>query len=83
MHRSVNIRHNRSGYVHRVYYGTRTKRTQEDAEVQATAMCALLNALKAKRPKRANGRRRGASAPACDGRARDAAAGEAIENLDT
>jgi hypothetical protein len=50
MHRSVNIRHNRSGYVHRVYYGTRTKRTQEDAEVQATAMCALLNALKAKRP---------------------------------
>ena len=48
--RSVNVRHSRSGYVHRVYYGTRTERTEEDAEVQATAICALLNALKAKRP---------------------------------
>ena len=48
--RSVNVRNRRSGYVHRVYYGTRTKRTQEDAETQAIAMCAVLNLLKAKRP---------------------------------
>jgi hypothetical protein len=48
--RSINLRHRKSGYIHRVYYGTRTERTQEDAETQATAMCALLNALKAKRP---------------------------------
>jgi hypothetical protein len=33
-----------------VYYGTRTERTQEDAEIQAMALCAVLNALKAKRP---------------------------------
>ncbi len=48
--RSINIRHARNGHVHRVYYGTRTKRTQEDAEAQATAMCAVLNVFKAKRP---------------------------------
>jgi hypothetical protein len=36
--------------VHRVFYGTRTKRTQEDATAQATALCAVLNAFKAKRP---------------------------------
>lgn len=48
--RSINLRHKKSAYVHRVYYGTRTERTQEDAETQATAMCAVLNALKAKRP---------------------------------
>jgi hypothetical protein len=48
--RSINLRHSRSGYVHRVYYGTRTNRTQEDAEAQATAMCAVLNVFKAKRP---------------------------------
>jgi hypothetical protein len=32
-----------------VYYGTRTERTVEDAEQHATAVCAVLNALKAKR----------------------------------
>ena len=48
--RSINIRHQRSRYIHRVYYGTRTDRTQEDAEIQAVALCAVLNALKAKRP---------------------------------
>lgn len=48
--RSINVRHRRSGFVHHVYYGTRTKRTQEDAETQAIAMCAVLNLLKAKRP---------------------------------
>lgn len=32
-----------------VYYGTRTERTLEDAEQQATALCAVLNALRAKR----------------------------------
>jgi hypothetical protein len=32
-----------------VYYGTRTERTREDAEEHATALCAVLNALKAKR----------------------------------
>ncbi len=48
--RSIKVRHKRSGYVHRVYYGTRTDRTQEDAEQQAVALCAILNALKAKRP---------------------------------
>jgi hypothetical protein len=48
--RSVNIRHTRNGHVHRVFYGTRTKRTQEDATAQATALCAVLNAFKAKRP---------------------------------
>lgn len=48
--RAVLVRNSRSGYSHKVYYGTRTKRTQEDAEVQATGLCALLNALKAKRP---------------------------------
>jgi hypothetical protein len=48
--RSINLRHATNGYVHRIYYGTRTQRTQEDAEAQATAMCAVLNAFKAKRP---------------------------------
>ena len=48
--RSINIRHVRSRFIHRVYYGTRTERTQEEAEMQATALCAVLNALKAKRP---------------------------------
>jgi hypothetical protein len=48
--RSINVLHRRSKYVHRVYYGTRTERTQEDAETQAVALCAILNALKAKRP---------------------------------
>ncbi|MEP6731113.1 MAG: hypothetical protein ABJE10_10770 [bacterium] len=48
--RAVLVKNSKSGYSHKVYYGTRTKRTQEDAEIQATALCALLNALKAKRP---------------------------------
>ncbi len=48
--RSINIQHRVSRFIHRVYYGTRTERTQEDAEVQATALCAVLNATKAKRP---------------------------------
>ena len=48
--RSINVQHRRSRFIHRVYYGTRTERTQEDAEIQATALCALLNVLKAKRP---------------------------------
>ena len=48
--RSINVRHQRSRYIHRVYYGTRTERTQEEAEAQATALCAVLNILKAKRP---------------------------------
>ena len=48
--RSINVRHARSRFIHRVYYGTRTERTQEQAETQATALCAVLNALKAKRP---------------------------------
>ena len=48
--RSINVRHQKSRYIHKVYYGTRTDRTQEDAEVQAMALCAILNLLKAKRP---------------------------------
>jgi hypothetical protein len=48
--RSINVRHQRSRYIHRVYYGTRTDRTQEEAEAQAVALCAILNLLKAKRP---------------------------------
>jgi len=48
--RSINVRHQRSRFIHRVYYGTRTERTQEEAEIQATALCAVLNALKSKRP---------------------------------
>ena len=48
--RSINLQHRTSSYIHRIYYGTRTERTQEDAEIQAVAMAALLNALKAKRP---------------------------------
>ena len=30
--RSINLRHRKSRYIHRVYYGTRTDRTQEDAK---------------------------------------------------
>lgn len=48
--RAILVKNGRSGYSHKVYYGTRTKRKLEDAEVQAVAMCAILNALKAKRP---------------------------------
>lgn len=48
--RAVNVQHRRNRYIHRVYYGTRTGRTLDDALVQATALCAVLNAVKAKRP---------------------------------
>lgn len=48
--RGVRIKNTRSGYSHTIFYGTRTKRTLEEAEVQAIAMCAVLNLLKAKRP---------------------------------
>lgn len=48
--RSVNIQHRRNRFIHRVYYGTRTERTQDDAVIQATALCAVLNAVGAKRP---------------------------------
>ena len=48
--RAVLVRNTRSRFVHKVYYGTRTERTEEEALVQATAICALMNALKAKRP---------------------------------
>jgi len=48
--RAINIQHKRSKFIHRVYYGTRTERTEEDAMIQATALCAVLNAVKAKRP---------------------------------
>jgi hypothetical protein len=48
--RSVNLRHRTTRFVHRVYYGTRTQRTQDQATQQATALAALLNVLKAKRP---------------------------------
>ena len=48
--RSVNVQHRRNRYIHRVYYGTRTERTQDAAVIQATALCAVLNAVKAKRP---------------------------------
>ncbi len=48
--RSVIVQHRRSRFIHRVYYGTRTQRTQEDAMVHATALAAVLNAVNAKRP---------------------------------
>ena len=48
--RAVIVRHSKSRFAHKVYYGTRTQRTEEDAQIQATAICALLNALKSKRP---------------------------------
>ncbi len=47
--RRVRVKNGRSGSVYTVFYGTRTERTKEDAEAQATAFCAVLNALKAKR----------------------------------
>lgn len=48
--RAVNVQHRRTRFIHRVYYGTRTERTQDEAMVHATALCAVLNALRAKRP---------------------------------
>lgn len=47
--RAVNARNTKTRFIHPVYYGTRTNRTIEDAETQATALCAVLNFLKAKR----------------------------------
>jgi hypothetical protein len=46
--RRVIVKNSRSGAKHVVFYGTRTKRTREDAERHATALCAVLNALKAR-----------------------------------
>ncbi|HTK48585.1 MAG TPA: hypothetical protein VL328_11485 [Gemmatimonadaceae bacterium] len=43
------VEHRRTRSRMTVFYGTRTERTIEDAEAHATAMCAVLNALKAKR----------------------------------
>ena len=48
--RSIKVQHSRNRFIHRVYYGTRTGRTQDDALIQATALCAVLNAVRAKRP---------------------------------
>lgn len=47
--RCYQVRHQRTGSMYTVYYGTRTERTVENPEKQATALCAVLNALKAKR----------------------------------
>jgi hypothetical protein len=47
--RSYLVEHRRTKSRLTIYYGTRTERTREDAEQQATAVCAVLNALKAKR----------------------------------
>ena len=47
--RRIRVRNSRTKADYVVYYGTRTERTQEQAELHATAMCAVLNALKAKR----------------------------------
>jgi hypothetical protein len=47
--RSYQVQHRRTRSTLTIYYGTRTERTREDAEEQATAVCAVLNALKAKR----------------------------------
>ena len=47
--RSFLVEHRRTRSRLIVFYGTRTERTVEDAEVHATALCAVLNALKAKR----------------------------------
>lgn len=43
------VEHRRSKTKQIVFYETRTERTREQAEEQATAICAVLNALKAKR----------------------------------
>ena len=47
--RRVRVRHARTRSAHTIFYGTRTERTNEDAETYATALCALLNALKERR----------------------------------
>jgi hypothetical protein len=46
--RAYILKNRKSAQQHKVYYGTRTGRTQEDAEAQAVAMCAVLNVLKSK-----------------------------------
>ena len=43
------IEHRRTRSRLTVYYGTRTERTRKSAEEHAVAVCAVLNALKAKR----------------------------------
>ncbi|HEV7992517.1 MAG TPA: hypothetical protein VGP25_11875 [Gemmatimonadaceae bacterium] len=43
------VDHRRTKSKQVIYYGTRTQRTVEDAETHATALCAVLNALNAKR----------------------------------
>ena len=43
------VEHRRTKSKQVIYYGTRTERTVDDAERHATAICAVLNALKAKR----------------------------------
>ncbi|MDB4912745.1 MAG: hypothetical protein JWM95_389 [Gemmatimonadetes bacterium] len=48
--RSMDVKNRKTRYSHPVFYGTRTKRTEDDATTQAIALCALLNFLKAKRP---------------------------------
>jgi hypothetical protein len=47
--RRVRVRHSWTKSTYTVFYGTRTQRTREDAEVLATALCATLNALKTRR----------------------------------
>jgi hypothetical protein len=47
--RRVRVVRRRSKSAYTIFYGTRTERTLEDAEQYATALCAVLNALKAKR----------------------------------
>jgi hypothetical protein len=47
--RRVRVRHARTRSAHTIFYGTRTQRSREDAEAYATALCAVLNALKEKR----------------------------------
>jgi hypothetical protein len=46
--RCVLVRNMKNAFVHRVYYGTRTGRTLDDAEQLATALCAVLNTMKVK-----------------------------------
>ncbi len=47
--RCYQVANPRTKSKHVIFYGTRTERTMEDAEAHATALCAILNALKAKR----------------------------------
>ena len=47
--RCYQVRHLRTRSTHTIFYGTRTERHREVAEEHATALCAVLNALGAKR----------------------------------